>query len=101
VVNGRFASPVDAELLAGLARSQPFLITVEDAALSGGFGSAVLEALEGEGVSGARVIRMGVPAALVDHSSRQISQERFGLTPDGIAERVERLLHEKTSHSAW
>jgi 1-deoxy-D-xylulose-5-phosphate synthase len=101
VVNARFANPVDGPLLRELAGEQPFLVTLEDAALAGGFGSAVVEALQEEGTPPVRVARLGIPAELCDHSSRRDTMDRLGLTPEGVAETVERLLHEKTSRPAW
>ncbi|MHC4471064.1 MAG: 1-deoxy-D-xylulose-5-phosphate synthase [Planctomycetota bacterium] len=101
LVNARFANPVDSELILKLAKKQPFLLTLEDASLPGGFGSAVLEALADGASSAIRVTRLGAPAEMHDHSSRGETLSRLGLTPEGVAETVERLLHEKTSHPTW
>jgi 1-deoxy-D-xylulose-5-phosphate synthase len=101
VVNARFANPVDRELLLDLAANQPFLVTLEEGSLAGGFGSAVLEALADAGAPKIRVKRLGIPDELVDHSSHRDTMIRLGLTPEAISETVERLLHEKTSRSAW
>ena len=46
VVNARFVKPLDAELLLSTAREMPLIVTVEEAYLAGGFGSAVMELLE-------------------------------------------------------
>ena len=83
------------------AAIHPFILTVEEASLPGGFGAAVLEGLEEGDAPLVRVKRMGVPAELVDHSARSITHERFKLTPEGVAETVEQLLREKTSHPTW
>jgi 1-deoxy-D-xylulose-5-phosphate synthase len=101
VVNARFARPVDTALLREHAVRHPFILTVEEASLPGGFGAAVLEGLEEADAPPVRVRRLGVPAELVDHSARKITHERFHLTPDGIATTMEQLLREKTSHPAW
>jgi 1-deoxy-D-xylulose-5-phosphate synthase len=101
VVNARFANPVDVELLSELSAEQPFLVTLEDASLAGGFGSAVMEALHDSGARPVRVKRMGIPAELCDHSARPDTMERLGLTPEGVADTVEQMLHEKTSRPAW
>ncbi len=101
VVNPRFANPVDHELLLKLSRTQPFLVTIEEGSLAGGFGSAVLESLADAGAPGIRVERQGIPNELVDHSAHKDTMIRLGLTPDAVARTVERLLHEKTSRPAW
>jgi 1-deoxy-D-xylulose-5-phosphate synthase len=101
VVNARFANPVDRELLFDLAATQPFLVTLEEGSLAGGFGSAVLETLADQGAPHLRVERLGIPDELIDHSDHQDTMIRLGLTPEAVTETVERLLHEKTSRSAW
>ena len=101
VVNARFANPVDAELLVELAGSQPFLVTLEEASLPGGFGSAVLEALADAGAPAIRVRRLGVPAEMIDHSAPKDTMARLGLTPEAVADAVEQLCREPSSHPAW
>jgi 1-deoxy-D-xylulose-5-phosphate synthase len=92
VVNARFAKPVDAALLAGLASRIPLLVTLEEHSAQGGFGSAVLEALAAQGASGCQVDVVGVPDRFVEHGSRAALLEGLGLTARGIADHVEELL---------
>ncbi len=87
VVNARFAKPVDAALLVRLHRALPFLVTVEDHAVQGGFGSAVLEALAAAG-EGPRVTCLGLPDEYLDHAERDRLLARFGIDADGIAAAV-------------
>jgi 1-deoxy-D-xylulose-5-phosphate synthase len=82
VVNARFAKPLDADLLLRLA-DRP-IITVEDAALCGGFGSAVVEQLNAA-ARDARVTRLGIPDSFVEHGPRAELLAQIGLTPQGIA----------------
>ena len=84
VVNARFAKPLDVELLEELAERIGRIVTVEENALAGGFGSAVLEAVH-ERVRGARVRRLGIPDAFIEHASPEAQLTRCGLTPGGIA----------------
>ncbi|MCK6481169.1 MAG: 1-deoxy-D-xylulose-5-phosphate synthase [Planctomycetes bacterium] len=92
VVNMRFAKPLDAELVLRLHRELPFLVTVEDHAVQGGFGSAVLECLAGaggaEGTAAPRVRMLGIPDAYLDHAERDRLLARFGLDAAGIAAAV-------------
>ncbi len=87
VVNARFCKPVDAELLVRLHRSLPFLVTVEDHAATGGFGSAVLEALAAAGET-PRVRVLGIPDAYQDHAERDRLLAKHGLDAEGIAQAV-------------
>ncbi|MCU0307324.1 MAG: 1-deoxy-D-xylulose-5-phosphate synthase [Thermoleophilia bacterium] len=85
VVNARFAKPLDEALMRRLARSHELVVTIEDHAVLGGFGAAVLEALEGEPV---RVMRVGLPDRFIDHGKREILLAEAGLTPEAIGARV-------------
>jgi 1-deoxy-D-xylulose-5-phosphate synthase len=89
VVNARFVKPLDAELLLALARSRRVLVTVEEAYVAGGFGSAVLELLEENGLQDkVHVVRMGIPDRLVTHGDPKLLLAKYGLDADGIYTRV-------------
>lgn len=89
VVNARFVKPLDAPLLLALARTKRLIVTVEEAYLAGGFGSAVLELLEENGLQDkVRVVRMGIPDRLVTHGDPKLLLAKYGLDTDGIYMRV-------------
>jgi 1-deoxy-D-xylulose-5-phosphate synthase len=88
VVNARFAKPLDAELLLEIVRTHAHVVLVEEHAVMGGFGSAVLELLEENGVSTPGIHRLGVPDRFIDHAPRARQLELVGLTPAHIAQRV-------------
>lgn len=89
VVNARFVKPLDASLLLALARTKRLVVTVEEAYLAGGFGSAVLELLEENGLQDkVRVVRMGIPDRLVTHGDPKLLLAKYGLDSDGIYTRV-------------
>jgi 1-deoxy-D-xylulose-5-phosphate synthase len=89
VVNARFVKPLDAGLLLALARTRRLIVTVEEAYLAGGFGSAVMELLEENGLQDqVRVVRMGVPDRLVTHGDPKLLLAKYGLDTDGIYTRV-------------
>ncbi len=89
VVNARFVKPLDAPLLLALARTKRLIVTVEEAYLAGGFGSAVLELLEENGLQDkVRVVRMGIPDRLITHGDAKLLLAKYGLDADGIYSRV-------------
>jgi 1-deoxy-D-xylulose-5-phosphate synthase len=89
VVNARFVKPLDAQLLLALARTKRLIVTAEEAYLAGGFGSAVLELLEENGLQDkVRVVRMGIPDRLVTHGDAKLLLAKYGLDADGIFNRV-------------
>jgi 1-deoxy-D-xylulose-5-phosphate synthase len=85
VVNARFAKPVDREIVERAARDNLFLITVEESALMGGFGSAVLEAASELGCDLTRIRRLGIPDQFVEHGERDELLADLGLNAAGIA----------------
>ncbi|MFQ5586408.1 MAG: 1-deoxy-D-xylulose-5-phosphate synthase [Thermodesulfobacteriota bacterium] len=91
VVNCRFIKPLDEELIVNLASRQTRLLTVEENALQGGFGSAVLELLEERGITG-EVRRMGVPDRFIEHGSQQELRGLLGLDSRGIGGKVREMV---------
>jgi 1-deoxy-D-xylulose-5-phosphate synthase len=88
VVNARFVKPLDRNLLLSHAAVVPLLVTMEDHVLAGGFGSAVLEALQ-EGECQVAVERIGWPDKFVEHGSGvDTLRAAHGLAPDDLYRRV-------------
>src|SRR5438067_6192367 len=93
VVNARFVKPLDSALLLALARTKRLIVTVEEACLAGGFGAAVMELLEENGLQDKlRVVRMGVPDRIVTHGDPKLLLAKYGLDSDGIYTRVKESL---------
>jgi 1-deoxy-D-xylulose-5-phosphate synthase len=89
VINARFVKPLDEELFASLLKDHHTIVTVEEAYLAGGFGSAVLEFFEANGSIGdIKVVRMGVPDEIVTHGDPKRLLASYGLNAEGIAARV-------------
>jgi 1-deoxy-D-xylulose-5-phosphate synthase len=88
VADARFAKPLDAGLIAQLAAEHELLVTVEEGALAGGFGSGVLEWLTDSGGPMPRVIRVGLPDRYVTHGKPALLHAEVGFTGERIAERV-------------
>ena len=95
VVNARFVKPLDAGLLLALARTKRLIVTVEEAYLAGGFGSAVMELLEENGLlDSVRLVRMGVPDRIITHGDPKLLLAKYGLDADGIYTRVKECVEE-------
>jgi 1-deoxy-D-xylulose-5-phosphate synthase len=92
VADGRFAKPIDGDLAERLAREHELVVTIEENALPGGFGSAVLEHLEDAFAESpgdrARVLRVGLPDSYVTHGKPALLRAEVGLTGDSVADRV-------------
>ena len=88
VVNCRFVKPLDVELITRLATEIPFMVTVEENVLPGGFGSAVVECLMDAGIIDSRVVRLGIPDTYVEHGSQKTLRSKYGIDTSGIVKAV-------------
>ncbi len=96
IVNGRFAKPLDTELLAGQAEEARLIVSFEDHTVQGGFGSALMEALNELHLC-RRVLRIGYPDQFVDHgSSVEDLREKAGISTEAIMERIRKALEQPT-----
>jgi len=86
VINARFLKPLDAETIVAAIHDSPWVVTLEEAALVGGFGSAVLEAAADAGVDASRVRRLGIPDRYIEHGERDELLADLSLDAAGIAE---------------
>ena len=101
VVNARFAKPLDKTLILDLVRNHKLIATVEDHALMGGFGSAVLELVSEEREDAGKVIRMGIPDRFIEHGPRNLILKNIGLDEDGIADKFIATLELMDIHSSF
>ncbi|MEC8160096.1 MAG: 1-deoxy-D-xylulose-5-phosphate synthase [Planctomycetota bacterium] len=99
VVNARFAKPIDDALLKTLIEEKPFVVTVEEGNLMGGFGTAVLEAANTMGLSTENIHRLGLPDAFVEHGERGELLADLGLDVDGIAKRCQELAETRVTRT--
>jgi 1-deoxy-D-xylulose-5-phosphate synthase len=88
VVNARFVKPLDRELLLDVAERVRRIVTIEDQALMGGFGSAVLELFEEADMRAVEVRRLGLPDMFIEHGAQKLLRQQHGLDPEGVAQRV-------------
>jgi 1-deoxy-D-xylulose-5-phosphate synthase len=91
VINARFAKPVDGAMIERFARSAEILLTLEDHALAGGFGSAVLEELNRLGLS-TPVVRIGWPDQFIEHGKPDELRKKYGLSAAAALTKVRQHL---------
>ena len=103
VVNARFVKPLDRELFGELLQRAPRLITVEDHVIAGGFGSAVIEFLADQGITGVEIKRLGVPDRFVPHGTQDELRKLCGFDKDAIAQAALQLVRraKKKSREGW
>jgi 1-deoxy-D-xylulose-5-phosphate synthase len=99
VVNARFVKPLDRELLGETVRSLKKIITVEENVLMGGFGSAVLEALEQMGIHDVQVRRLGIDDEFVPHATQAELRSQYGIDEAGIIRAARSILERHQSQA--
>ena len=87
----RFVKPLDEKLLLEVAHRFSRIITVEDGARQGGFGSAVLEWMSDNGFH-PDIVRLGLPDNFVEHGTQAELQHIVGIDAEGIAAAIEKML---------
>jgi len=88
VINARFVKPLDTALLRQLAAQTGALVTLEEAQVAGGFGSAVSEQLEAMGLPPVPLCRIGLPDQFVEHGRRDQLLTLCQLDPDHLTSRI-------------
>jgi len=96
VIDARFVKPLDEERIVSLAKKTGRVITVEENALQGGFGAAVLECFNEHQVEDLRVRRLGIPDRFIQHGSQAALANQLALDTEGIVQAVRDLLAEPT-----
>ena len=107
----RYAKPLDIQLLNEIALKFDHVITLEDAAVLGGFGSAVAEyyaTLDMDSIADTsarehknnppRLHIMGLPDRIIEHGTQRELHDEVGIGPDGLTEKIASILaHQKVS----
>jgi 1-deoxy-D-xylulose-5-phosphate synthase len=88
VVNARFIKPLDEQMLHEIMGNNMPILTIEEAVLQGGFGSAVLEFANDHGYRNVVIDRMGIPDRFIEHGSVRELLEEIGLTTSHVVERI-------------
>ena len=95
VVNARFLKPLDGKMLTKLLTDNLPILTIEEAVLQGGFGSAVLEFAHEHGYYHSVIDRMGIPDQFIEHGDVKSLLEEIGLTANEAVRRLTILTHKK------
>lgn len=95
VLNARFCKPLDEETLTKVIEESPFVITVEEGMLMGGFGSAVLEMANEKGLPTRHIKRLGIPDLFVEHGDREELLDEINLSQRGIVASCQEMLQQR------
>ena len=96
VVNARFIKPLDAAMLSEIMTANLPILTIEEAVLQGGFGSAVLEFAEEQGYTQTYIKRMGIPDEFIEHGSVSKLLADIHLTTEAAIENLTKMTYKVT-----
>ncbi len=99
VINARFVKPLDIDLIAAHARATGHVLTVEENAVAGGFGSALLEKLTETDIPGLKFQAIGIPDRFLEQGPQKLIRQELGLDAEGIAKAALALTGKKAGTS--
>ncbi|NHN28826.1 1-deoxy-D-xylulose-5-phosphate synthase [Paenibacillus agricola] len=99
VVNARFIKPMDEAMLLQFSKEDLPIITMEEGAQMGGFGSGVLEFYANQSRYGMQIKILGVPDYFVEHGSVKEQRQEVGLTAERLVTEVKALMPRKRQHA--
>ncbi|MEA2110342.1 MAG: transketolase C-terminal domain-containing protein, partial [Pseudomonadota bacterium] len=92
LVNCRYIKPMDEKLLRECLQKQPFVMTVEENSMIGGFGSAVARFQADSDLTGTRLSIHGLPDHFIEQGSLPQLRQKYGLDASGIKTRILNLM---------
>ncbi|PGS56151.1 1-deoxy-D-xylulose-5-phosphate synthase [Bacillus sp. AFS041924] len=95
VVNARFIKPMDTAMLSDIFKDGKPILTIEEAVLQGGFGSAVLEFASSNKFQNVRVERIGIPDLFVEHGDVDKLLDEIHLTKDESVKKIREMVCNK------
>ncbi len=99
LVNARYIKPIDEELIKSILISPKPIITIEDNAIEGGFGSAVLETVNKLGLTDIPMLRLGIKDKFVPHGELDKLYHLCGLDKEGIQNSITKFLNKISTKS--
>jgi len=94
IINARFVKPLDEGLILKYAKKIKNIITLEEAAINGGFGSAIVELIEDRGIK-ANIKRIGIPDKFIEHGKPDIQKRLAGIDKESIKRAIIEVLGKK------
>ncbi len=98
VANMRFVKPLDEKMIISIASKTKIILTLEENVLAGGFGSAVLECLQNNGMTDCAVLRLGIPDKFIEQAKPQQQRENCDLEPSKVAKAVRQMMTNKSKY---
>ncbi len=91
----RFVKPLDETLLDKIFKEYDTIITVEDGAIKGGFGSAVAEYMVDNQITHKKMIRLGIPDDIIEHGEQPELYQQCGIDSLSILNKIQLSFQKK------
>lgn len=95
VINARFIKPLDETMLHELMSANMPILTIEEAVLQGGFGSAVLEFAANHHYRNVAIDRIGIPDEFIEHGNVDQLLEEINVTTEETVKRIQKFVKDK------
>ncbi|WP_408021610.1 1-deoxy-D-xylulose-5-phosphate synthase [Siminovitchia acidinfaciens] len=95
VINARFIKPLDEAMLHDIFQAHLPVLTIEEAVLQGGFGSAIMEFAHDHGYHHAFIDRLGIPDRFIEHGSVKELLKEIGMTSENVVMKIKSLIPKK------
>ena len=87
LINSRFVKPIDTDILDEMSEDHKLFVTIEEAAISGGYGANVMKYVSEQNMA-VKVLNLGVPDIFVEHGNISQLRKLIGLDSESIVEKI-------------
>lgn len=97
LINARFASPIDKDMIEDLAENYKYIFTMEDNVYSGGFGCLLSQRLCEYGLKGNTIFNFAFPDMYVEHGNRALLFDRYGMSAEKMLNKIIQIIGDKNN----
>ena len=97
LINARFASPIDKDMIEDLAENYKYIFTMEDNIYSGGFGCLLSQRLCEYGLKGNTIFNFAFPDMYVEHGNRALLFDRYGMSAKKMLNKIIQIIGDKNN----
>ena len=97
LINARFASPIDKDMIEDLAENYKYIFTMEDNIYSGGFGCLLSQRLCEYGLKENTIFNFAFPDMYVEHGNRALLFDRYGMSAEKMLNKIIQIIGDKNN----
>lgn len=97
LINARFSSPIDRDMIADLADNYKYIFTMEDNIYSGGFGALLSQRLCEYGIKDNVIYNFAFPDMYIEHGNRALLFDRYSMSAEKMFNKIKDIVGEKNN----